>query len=146
MIKTIVAETPDELDEKVNAFMREKKQNLAVRDGCNGTPEGTLQYKAMVFFNEDFEKKQIADLEEQEQHEEKHMQPKDTKGALWAKNGKITGNWHGYKIELLPLEIESLTKNGTIDMKILNLGYAHIIKNQYKKKPNQPDYIIFPKN
>lgn len=161
MIKTFIATTVDELDNCVNKFMREKKQNLPVRDGQMFVQD-KMVFKAMVFYNEDF-KEQIPSIEgpeevdatpkydedvEQAKNEiafEGENKKKEERGALWQQDGgKITGTWKTQRITLPEAMKEKLIANGSIDITIKN-EVVHVMKNKFKNKPKSPDYVILPK-
>lgn len=143
MIKTIVEEKTEVLDQKVNEFMKARRQNLPVRTevyvGVNGP-----RHKATIFYDENFSQK----MEDQQpiNHEADNTKKENTKiGALWIQeNGSVTGNCNEKKTSLDKDDVEYLQQHGAMNT-LINGEEVFILKNKYKKAKTHPDYVIFSK-
>lgn len=149
MIKTFIGGTPQELDKKVNDFMLKRGKDLPVRDGGIFIADGKMEYRAMVFFNgvEDELNKNSA---KENVESPKPQKTKSEKiGALWIQRDKtISGKLKG-KTVVIPEEtaenLMTLGVKGKIELKMNDVS-VRIIRNKFKTKDKQPDYIMYGKN
>ena len=144
MIKTIVAKTPEDLDKGVNDFMASKQRNLPVRDGCEQMPDGSMLYRAMVFFDENFK---VVDSNGEATGETTTGKPEKI-GALWIQKDKsISGEVRKAKIKITPEVKEKLVYLGVADKLELTMKdeIVTVFRNKYKKEDKHPDFLIYTK-
>jgi len=154
MIK-IFSGKPEAVSIKVNEFMKEQGKDLPVRTDIDDKGE----YVATVFYNGvlaiDKEVSQLFGEEEvvEDSNSSDSKGSDDKVGALWIQKDKsIRGKFQGGNYAMLNeesmkkefTEVTSKAGNPMLEGKIEDVE-VRIIKNEYKKTENQPDFIIFKK-
>ena len=131
MIKTIIKNKYTELDEEVNNFMKEIKQNCAVRTETfviSHDNVSKIYHKAVIFYNEEENKK-------------------PTKiGALWKNEEIIKGKINNKNFQISVEDFKALPKinQGKLHKELNYEGNTlKIYKNEYKKEDKQPDFVVY---
>lgn len=152
MIKTILDYNIENLDRKANEFMKTKKKNLPVRTEMVVIPsdiELKILHKCTIFYDERFESNSVPteDLSEINTNDDEKIgeSKSQNRGSLWINNGKIKGYWNEKPISLNDDNSEKLTVNGKLNL-VLDGIKAIVIKNKFKEKEKQPDYVILESN
>jgi len=145
---------PDAVSIKVNDFMKEQGKDLPVRTDIDDKGE----YVATVFYNGvlaiDRLMSPLGEEEVVEDSKSSNSKGSDDKiGALWIQKDKSIrgkfqdGNYAMLNVEAMKKEFTETTSkagNPMLEGTIEDIE-VRIIKNEYKKTENQPDFIIFKK-
>lgn len=147
MIKIIKGKI-EEVESKVNEFMKEKEKDLPVRTNI----DRDNNYIATVFYNRHFEEipqkvteEDIVDTEEETKKKSGDL------GALWIqKDGSIKGKMDGKSIAFIDKksmlekfrEVESKSGKKMLEGEWLDTK-IRILKNEFKTKEIHPDFKIF---
>ena len=154
MIHTIIADSTEDLDKQVNAFMTQRKQNLPVRTEVYPY-DGQVWHKATVFYDEPFNQakgtpksddEEVYDEMNQEEYQNSSKGKTDKLGALWLKKeGGISGKFKEENINIPENIAEELNDMSESDhlSKVIKGTPVKIIRNKFKKEPKHPDWIIF---
>ena len=150
MIKTIISETLEVLDQQVNAVMKAMQKNLPVRTETF-IEGGVVVHKATIFYDEPFPyvrnaAPEVIDKARMVQEVGRKEEPKEfvERGALWTHpNGDITGEYKKIKVALDKVSVQNLKDNGWVNVTV-NGEELHVIKNQFRKNPKAPDYVMLP--
>lgn len=150
MIKSFSNEDLNKLDEDVNAFMSEMKRNLPVRTNSitiPGTKKTTVLHVATVFYDKQFETKELTQQEKNIYDEQVGARPEEkpadeAKGSLWIqKNGSVNGMWKGQKVSIPGGLAKKLDEDGKATA-VIKGDKVFIGKNNFKKTIKHPDYYI----
>ena len=135
MIKTIINQDTEKLDQEVNKFM--SGRNLAVRTEAYVVPNIDVGYrayhKAVIFYNAE---------------EDKPKAKPEKIGALWKYGDTLKGKLNGEEHIVIKIsqfkELPKITKGNICHKETEYKGNKiKIYKNEYKKEDKHPDFVIY---
>ena len=149
-IKIFSGGSLQEIEDKVNGFMKERGQNLPVRTNVIGDAKAA-KFVATVFYNETFEQKVPEGVVEEVVTDSYNKPSSDKIGALWTKGENLSGTIEiegtKGKVEYTKQkwdELETVDTKAGDKMKLGSIGNIkfRIIANKFKTESKHPDFVI----